>query len=200
MGMLQHMLSSSICQNRKCDSFTVSIATCEMYSIVFIRYSSWLAVPHAAHTIKPNGRVCSYSPCVEQSQRTIEKMKAYGFHSIKTIEARLREHYVDEVALDTVPTIKLPREPNSNPFVPGPSKSTVPVKASSQISDADECTTTKTSKSNSSYRNDVEEHQERKNKKRMLCARPFGTMRGHSAFLTFATAGNKRYPDPNCTE
>ena len=26
--------------------------------------------------------------------------------------------------------------------------------------------------------------------KRVLCARPFATVKGHSAFLTFATAGN----------
>ena len=33
--------------------------------------------------------------------------------------------------------------------------------------------------------------------KKMLCARPFASMRGHSAFLTFATAGNALQPDPN---
>ena len=33
-------------------------------------------------------------------------------------------------------------------------------------------------------------------KRKLLCARPFGTMRGHTAFLTFATAGNKMWPDP----
>jgi tRNA (adenine57-N1/adenine58-N1)-methyltransferase len=49
-----------------------------------------LAIPHAAHTLKPNGGLCSYSPCVEQSQRTVQAMKKYGFHSIKTIEVRLR--------------------------------------------------------------------------------------------------------------
>ena len=49
-----------------------------------------LAIPHAAHTLKPNGGICSYSPCVEQSQRTVQAMKIYGFHSINTIEVRLR--------------------------------------------------------------------------------------------------------------
>ena len=32
---------------------------------------------------------------------------------------------------------------------------------------------------------------------KILCARPFAQMRGHSAFLTFATAGNALQPDPN---
>lgn len=52
----------------------------------------WLAVPHAAYCLKPNARVASYSPCVEQSQRTIIALKQAGFHSIKTLEFRLREH------------------------------------------------------------------------------------------------------------
>lgn len=52
----------------------------------------WLAVPHAAYCLKPNGRIVSYSPCVEQSQRTISALKQAGFHSIKTMEFRLREH------------------------------------------------------------------------------------------------------------
>ena len=34
-------------------------------------------------------------------------------------------------------------------------------------------------------------------RKKLLVARPFGAMRGHTAFLTFATAGNKRQPNPN---
>ena len=36
-------------------------------------------------------------------------------------------------------------------------------------------------------------------RKKVLVARPFGLMRGHTAFLTFATAGNKKQPDPNAT-
>lgn len=34
-------------------------------------------------------------------------------------------------------------------------------------------------------------------RKSILVARPFGLMRGHTAFLTFATAGNKKRPNPN---
>jgi hypothetical protein len=36
-------------------------------------------------------------------------------------------------------------------------------------------------------------------RKKLLVARPYGVMRGHTAFLTFATAGNKKQPDPNVT-
>jgi len=34
-------------------------------------------------------------------------------------------------------------------------------------------------------------------RRKMLVARPFGTMKGHTAFLTFASAGNKMVPNPN---
>jgi len=33
--------------------------------------------------------------------------------------------------------------------------------------------------------------------RKMLVARPFGTMKGHTAFLTFASAGNKKFPNTN---
>ena len=145
-------------------------------------------------------------------------MKSFGFHSIKTIEVRLREHYVDDVPLERVPTVKLPRKPNI-PFIPD---QTVPVTPSPQISEVDDVVMASTSleprdnikskpmdenKSNqdcsqsdkeSSEGNSKHDQQNMsKKRKRMLCARPFGTMRGHSAFLTFATAGIKRHPDPN---
>lgn len=38
-----------------------------------------------------------------------------------------------------------------------------------------------------------------KRAKKILVARPFGLMRGHTAFLTFATASNKKQPNPNET-
>lgn len=33
-------------------------------------------------------------------------------------------------------------------------------------------------------------------RRKVLVARPFGSMRGHTAFLTFATAGNTKQPNP----
>ena len=65
----------------------------------------WLAVPHAAYAIRPNGRICSYSPCVEQTQRTCSALRANGFHSLRTVEARLREFFVSEVDLEMPPAL-----------------------------------------------------------------------------------------------
>mmetsp|Transcript_672 Transcript_672/g.831 ORF Transcript_672/g.831 Transcript_672/m.831 type:complete len:467 (+) Transcript_672:154-1554(+) len=150
----------------------------------------WLAIPHAAYTMKPNGTICSYSPCMEQTQKTCQKMKEYGFHSLKTIEVRLQEHYVDEVRMDCVPTSKLPRDMNISSYVPGAPNS------SSSTLENDQSGHKKSALSADKNSLQVEKVA----KKRKLCARPFSMMRGHSAFLTFASAGNKTYPDPNNSE
>ncbi|GFH55902.1 tRNA (adenine57-N1/adenine58-N1)-methyltransferase catalytic subunit [Chaetoceros tenuissimus] len=154
----------------------------------------WLAIPHAAHTIKPNGGLCSYSPCMEQTQRTCQAMRDYGFHSLKTIEVRLREHYVDEVELEKVPTFKLPRDMNVNNYVPGQSVSPVPSNNGESGPEAKDMEVDTNKKEEETK--DSKEVKEPVSKKRMLGCRPFSNMRGHTAFLTFAKAGNKSYPDP----
>jgi hypothetical protein len=44
---------------------------------------------------------------------------------------------------------------------------------------------------------DCSNGKKRKVTNKILCARPFSQMRGHTAYLTFATAGNAKRPDPN---
>jgi len=163
----------------------------------------WFAIPHAAHTIKPNGSICSYSPCVEQTQRTAQAMRDYGFHSLRTIEVRLREHYVDDVELNTVPTAKLPRDLNVNTFVPGDEQTPlapVPVAVASPSPPLSPVPTPESNghgDGNDGNNSAKEKEGAVTKKRRLLCARPFSHMRGHSAFLTFASAGNKSHPDPN---
>ena len=155
----------------------------------------WLAVPSAAFTLKCGGRLGSYSPCVEQSQRTIALLKESGFHSIKTIEVRLREHYVDPIELLGPPAEKRPRV-EANPIVSQKLSGKIPVEQ--QVADpvgAESMDADESSKSSSSNGGTIPVV-----RKRMIVARPFATMRGHTAFLTFCTAGNKVQPDPNaCT-
>lgn len=158
----------------------------------------WLAVPHAAHTMKANGSICSYSPCMEQTQRTSQAMRDYGFHSLKTIEVRLREHYVDNVELDTVPTAKIARDLNVNTFIPGQDLAdSVTPEPSISVSPTPEAKEDDKNDEEMEMENKDEECEPAPTKKRkLLCARPFASMRGHTAFLTFATAGNKKWPDP----
>ncbi|KAJ1532303.1 hypothetical protein ONE63_000911 [Megalurothrips usitatus] len=55
----------------------------------------WEAVPHAVNAMKDSGgRLCSFSPCMEQVQRTCEKLRGLGFVEISTLEVLIKEYQV----------------------------------------------------------------------------------------------------------
>jgi len=183
----------------------------------------WLAVPHAAFTIKPNGRICSYSPCVEQSQRFVTALRESGFHSIKTIEARLREYYVDDVELESPPKTRLPRGGLGDSYgdhaIEGDGHKTSESDGGASVVSPYIRRRLPESLANLSEDTGAEADNERSEaeteamdekvpiitaiaapaptKRKKLCARPFGSMRGHTAFLTFATAGLLVQRDPS---
>lgn len=51
----------------------------------------WLGIHHAFSTLRFEGRLCSFSPCIEQCQRTCMMLKEYNFYHIETIECIPRE-------------------------------------------------------------------------------------------------------------
>lgn len=67
--------------------------------------SPWLAIEHAKRALKNGGRICCYSPCIEQVQRNCEALREHGFHSLTTIECRLRKFDVRETDF-TLPEYK----------------------------------------------------------------------------------------------
>ncbi|CAD5111007.1 DgyrCDS359 [Dimorphilus gyrociliatus] len=46
----------------------------------------WTAIPHAKKCLKHMGRVCSFSPCIEQVQKVCESLKENSFQDIRTFE------------------------------------------------------------------------------------------------------------------
>ncbi|XP_046745532.1 tRNA (adenine(58)-N(1))-methyltransferase catalytic subunit TRMT61A [Diprion similis] len=65
----------------------------------------WLTIEHARRCFrKSGGRLCSFSPCIEQVQRTCENLESAGFIEIKTIECLQRELTVQ---YKTLPVLKL---------------------------------------------------------------------------------------------
>ncbi|XP_074516921.1 tRNA (adenine(58)-N(1))-methyltransferase catalytic subunit TRMT61A [Sebastes fasciatus] len=57
--------------------------------------SPWEAVKHAKASLKKQGgRVCSFSPCIEQVQKTCLALVDQGFEEISTVEVLLRVHDV----------------------------------------------------------------------------------------------------------
>ncbi|XP_047467029.1 tRNA (adenine(58)-N(1))-methyltransferase catalytic subunit TRMT61A isoform X2 [Mugil cephalus] len=62
--------------------------------------SPWEAVGHAKAALKKRGgRLCSFSPCIEQVQRTCDALSDHGFEEIDTLEVLLRVHEVRTVSL-----------------------------------------------------------------------------------------------------
>lgn len=52
----------------------------------------WLAIEHAVKTLKKSGgKLCSFSPCIEQVQQTCFTLETAGFVDIKTYESLQRE-------------------------------------------------------------------------------------------------------------
>ena len=202
----------------------------------------WLAIPHAAYCLKANGRIASYSPCMEQTQRTVVAMRKAGFHSLKTMEFRIRENYVDEIEYELPPKEKRPRvEPNTT-FLASThnniaSTATGAVsggedtgaEADNEKSEISETEADQLSLATAGTAEDMADAAVAESgsnvaavatgkvtpsgttassaltatvngggkRKKILVARPFVNMRGHTAFLTFATAGNLPQPDPN---
>jgi len=59
----------------------------------------WKVVPSAAACLLNDGIFCSFSPCIEQVQRTCEALTDNNFGAIKTVEILLRYHRVEKQVL-----------------------------------------------------------------------------------------------------
>ncbi|KAJ7400923.1 tRNA (adenine(58)-N(1))-methyltransferase catalytic subunit TRMT61A [Pitangus sulphuratus] len=75
--------------------------------------SPWEAIGHAKSALKAEGgRICSFSPCIEQVQRTCLAMEEYGFTEINTLEILLRVYNVRTISLQ-IPDLGKAAEDNS---------------------------------------------------------------------------------------
>ncbi|CAH0553479.1 unnamed protein product [Brassicogethes aeneus] len=55
----------------------------------------WLAIPHAVGSLKESGgRLCSFSPCIEQVQKSCLVLSKLGFQEIETIEVLQTQYNV----------------------------------------------------------------------------------------------------------
>ncbi|WJX22341.1 guanidinoacetate N-methyltransferase [Trifolium repens] len=60
----------------------------------------WLAIPSAAKMLKQDGTLCSFSPCVEQVQRSCDALQS-RFTDIRTFEVLLRTYEVREGKMES---------------------------------------------------------------------------------------------------
>jgi len=60
----------------------------------------WLVVTHAKNALRRSGgRICSFSPCIEQVQKTCLELKKSGFTELITMECLNREFQVRKITL-----------------------------------------------------------------------------------------------------
>ncbi|KAE8668702.1 Detected protein of confused Function [Hibiscus syriacus] len=59
----------------------------------------WLAIPSARNMLKQDGTLCSFSPCIEQVQRSCETLRS-DFTDIRTFEILLRMYELREWKID----------------------------------------------------------------------------------------------------
>jgi len=56
----------------------------------------WKVVPSAARSLRPDGVLCAFSPCIEQVQKTASALELAGFGDCQTVELLGREYDVEQ--------------------------------------------------------------------------------------------------------
>jgi tRNA (adenine57-N1/adenine58-N1)-methyltransferase len=123
----------------------------------------WDAVPHAQRAMKKTtgtARICSFSPCIEQVQKTCEALRQVGFNEISTVECLLKEFQVRRI---TVSVYEADRKSSTN-------------KEEQEAAEAE------------SRKRKLDEKDAPKDpEKSFVTGLPLVSMAGHTGYLTFAT-------------
>ena len=126
----------------------------------------WEAIKFARDALKPHGRICSFSPCIEQVQRACKTLSEQGFYCIETFECLRKEYKLSTVHAPT-PRCLLDESQTNSLDRKGDSKEKTLVELESTTKPPAGVKTGKTVVS-------------------FQASRPFGEMAGHTGYLTFA--------------
>ena len=154
--------------------------------------NSWECTPHTSAVLRSlkvgSGRLCTYSPCIEQTHRCVKAMMTKikskdgrmgaPFHSIRTLEVRKREF---------LPHIeRFPREGVGGEDI----SCAIPsfYHTGGHLAMAE-----KREKEKKEKEDNKGGEEEELGYEEVLTARVYGTQKGHTAFLTYATRSNFEY-------
>jgi tRNA (adenine57-N1/adenine58-N1)-methyltransferase len=65
--------------------------------------SPWLAIDSANEALVPNGKICTFSPCIEQVQRNCTALRKANFLDLYTVECLLRPYEIINRSLKPLP-------------------------------------------------------------------------------------------------
>ncbi|MHC1637134.1 MAG: tRNA (adenine-N1)-methyltransferase, partial [Candidatus Nezhaarchaeales archaeon] len=68
-------------------------------AVVLDMATPWLVVPHAYKALKGGGHFASFSPTINQVEKTVLELRKHDFVDIKVYELLLREIKVEEGAV-----------------------------------------------------------------------------------------------------
>lgn len=148
--------------------------------------------------LKGNGTVCTFSPCVEQVQSSVEMFRNGPFHSIKTITVPVRTYETREQLLGTPGFDELDQEDSQECSDSDQS----PVKKR-QRTDVEFKGTKRRLKTAGAERIAVSRlgggrHEGRVLRaKQRLHSKPYSSMKGHTSYLTFARRARIESPTEN---
>jgi tRNA (adenine57-N1/adenine58-N1)-methyltransferase len=75
---------------------TEDIEEKEVDSVILDMATPWLAVPNAYKALKGNGTLVSFSPSINQVEKTVKTIKNRGFIDVETVECFIRRMKVKE--------------------------------------------------------------------------------------------------------
>ncbi|KAI9206172.1 tRNA methyltransferase complex GCD14 subunit-domain-containing protein [Polychytrium aggregatum] len=141
----------------------------------------WEAIASAKAAFKSNriGRLCSFSPCIEQVQQTCKALAEHGFNDIRMMEVLIRPHEVHSVVASLLPDMRpvsvgVKRKEMDDPDEPSASK-------------LDESKSSLDENSEPKLLGDDGAKKSERNSKDALVSRITKEVRGHTSYLTFAT-------------
>ncbi|KAI9088895.1 tRNA methyltransferase complex GCD14 subunit-domain-containing protein [Phlyctochytrium arcticum] len=152
----------------------------------------WEALPSAKKAFKQTkaGRICCFSPCMEQVLTTCTQLQEQGFVEIKMFEVLSRSYDLRKVTKRSLPRLadrnKLQAPTPSAPSTTTPKrKSEEEEESTPTIDPVPALTPTSQTSKIAPPPTDMSEH---------VISKPVGEIRGHTSYLTFATLLPSVYP------
>ncbi|KAL3680562.1 hypothetical protein R1sor_023518 [Riccia sorocarpa] len=147
----------------------------------------WLAIPSVAKSLKADSPVCSFSPCMEQVQRTCEALTTTQFRDLRTFEVLLRSYEVHEECFGTDLGLDSSNNESESAIL---SESSPPHKrlcsGNAEVIDSGEDRSQLSAKDNLIAKGSKKSRRRGEQLPGYVVARPEAEAKGHTGYLTFA--------------